>query len=304
MKLIVATSQFPVSADIARNYEFIAKHVRSAKAQGADIVHFPECALSGYAGTDFTSHKAFDWHAHEAYARQLLVLARQHKIWMVVGSAHRLGGKHKPHNSLYIINDKGALVERYDKRFCAGNAKENTGDLKHYSPGDHFSTFTVKGIRCGALICHDYRYPELYRAYKKLGVQMMFHSYHAGGASLATYRQIQKNILPFAKLNEGATYPAITMPATMRSYAANNYVWISCPNSSAKESCWPAFFVRPDGVITGRLKRNVAGLLISVVDSSHQWYDSTVAWRDRAIDGVLHSGTLVSDARSSLRTAL
>ena len=30
--------------------------------------------------------------------------------------------------------------------------------------------------------------------------------------------------------------------------AANNHVWISCPNSSARQSCWPSFFVRPGGV--------------------------------------------------------
>ncbi len=80
--------------------------------------------------------------------------------------------------------------------------------------------------------------------------------------------------------------------------------WISCPNSSARESCWPSFFVRPDGVVTGRLRRNTAGVLVSEVDPDEEIYDSTVAWRDRAMDGVLHSGTLVRDRRSEERTRL
>jgi predicted amidohydrolase len=41
---------------------------------------------------------------------------------------------------------------------------------------------TVKGVRCGALICHDFRYDELYREYLRRGVQLILHSFHNGGA--------------------------------------------------------------------------------------------------------------------------
>jgi predicted amidohydrolase len=131
----------------------------------------------------------------------------------------------------------GVLVDRYDKRFCAGYESLTVGDLAHYTPGNHFSAVEIRGVRYGVQICHDYRYPD-------------------------------------------------------------------CPNSSARESCWPSFFVRADGVTTGRLRRNVAGVLISTVDPARQFYDSTIAWRARAMDGVLHSGTLVHDPRSEDRTRL
>jgi predicted amidohydrolase len=38
---------------------------------------------------------------------------------VVLGSAHPLTPPHRPHNSLYVISDKGQLVDRYDKRFCS-----------------------------------------------------------------------------------------------------------------------------------------------------------------------------------------
>ena len=304
MKLTIATCQFPVSADIKRNYKYISSQIKKAKLHGADVAHFPECALSGYAGPDLKSYKGYDWNKLEKYTKQIFQLARQLKIWVVIGSTHKLTGNHKPHNSLYIINDSGAIVDRYDKMFCAGNKAENQGDLKHYSSGNHFSIFKIKGIVCGALICHDYRYPELYREYKKKNVQLMFHSYHAGGISKKQLKEIQKPIGKFAKLSAGSTYPEITMPATMISYAANNHVYISCTNSSRPESCWPSFFVRHDGVITGKLKRNVAGVLLSTIDTNKKWYDSTVAWRENAIKGVYHSGTLVKDKRSTNRKSL
>ena len=63
------------------------------------------------------------------------------------------------------------------------------------------------------------------------------------------------------------------------------------PNTSARESLWPSLFVRPDGIVTGRLRRNVSGVLISEIDTESEIYDSTVAWRDRAI-AVLESAPL------------
>ena len=90
----------------------------------------------------------------------------------------------------------------------------------------------------------------------------------------------------------------------MQSQAGNNYMWISCSNTSARESCWPSFFVRPDGATTGRLKLNTAGVLMSTVDTQERLYDATVAWRDRAMRGIFHSGTLVRDRRSEERTQL
>jgi predicted amidohydrolase len=175
--LPVATCQFPVSADIDANLRQVLEQMRLAASRGARVAHFCEGALSGYAGTDFENFERFDWRrlgaAHEAVAD----LAGELGLWVVLGSAHRLNPPHRPHNSLYVIDDSGRLVERYDKRFCSGDEEESIGDLAHYSPGDHFSVWTIDDVTCGALICYDYRYPELYRGYKKLGVDLVFHSF-------------------------------------------------------------------------------------------------------------------------------
>jgi predicted amidohydrolase len=305
MKLRVATCKFPIGSDVRNNLEYVARQIRTARDRGADVAHFPEACLSGYAGADFASHEGFDWSFLEECAREVFGLARESRIWVVLGSAHRLTAPHKPHNSLYIIDDRGRIVDRYDKMFCAGDLSEETGDLAHYSPGVHFSVFTIKGVRCGALICHDYRYPELYREYKRRGVQLMLHSYHAGNIPPERFEAMRDSVGErFRRLNPGSTIPGITMPATMVAEAANNHVWISCPNSSSRESLWPSFFVRPDGVVTGRLRRHTADVLVSEVDTDEQIYDSTVDWRDWAMDGVLHSGTPVRDKKSDERTRL
>jgi deaminated glutathione amidase len=304
-QLTVATCQFAVGADIAANAAEIRRLMARAGQRGARVVHFPEGALSGYAGTDFATFDGFDWELLGQETEDIVRLACELGIWVVLGSAHRLTGKHKPHNSLYVISDSGRLIDRYDKRFCAGDAAGQTGDLAHYSPGGHTTVWAIDGITCGALICYDYRFPELYRDYCARGVQLMFHSFHAAAAPPERIAAMGAAIgVTYRPLNPAATYtyPGITMPAAMTAAAAANHIWISCPNSSAPESCWPAFFVRADGVTTGRLRRNVAGVLLSTVDTSAEIYDSTAAWRQRAIAGTLHSGSLVSDLRSADRT--
>jgi len=57
-------------------------------------------------------------------------------------------------------------------------------------------------------------------------------------------------------------------------------------------------------VIAGRLRKQVPGLLVTKVDLSARYYDSTAAWRERAIGGQLHSGRLARDPRSTDRKIL
>jgi predicted amidohydrolase len=299
MRLSVATCHFPASADIRRNARYVLHQMRVASGLGADVAHFPEACLSGYAGTGFRSFRGFNWDFLLARMQDVLALARQLRLWVVVGSAHRLTGGHKPHDSVYVISDQGTVTDRYDKRFCANE------ELVHYSPGNHSVVFTLNGVRCGVLLCYEYAFPELYRAYKRRGARLVLHSFYAGHMSPDDVRLVGEEIGPeFHRLNRGSSYPEIRMPACVQAAATANHVWVSCSNTSARHSCFPSFFVRADGVITGRLRRNVAGVLISTVDARQRLYDCTAGWRDRAMRGVLHSGALVRDRRSLARTQL
>jgi predicted amidohydrolase len=279
--------------------------MREARDRGADVVHFPEGALSGYVGADRASHADVAWEVVRDCALRIKELAGELGLWVILGTSHRLTAPNKPHNSLYIIDDHGQLVDRYDKRFCAGDASGTTGELAHYTPGDHPCLFGIRGVRCAALICHEYRYPELYRDYKRQGAQLVFHSFHAANVSPQRLAQMRGEVGEAnGRIAGGSTYPEITMPAAMIASAAANHVWISSANSSARFSCWGSFFVRADGVITGRLERHATDVLLSEIDTEAPLYDATTAWRDRAIAGVFHSGELVEDRRSENRTEL
>jgi len=305
MILNVATCQFPVSADIEKNAAYIIRQIQSAAAKDADVAHFCEGALSGYAGADFPSFEGFDWEVLRNSTENILNAAREAGVWVLLGSSHQLSSGRKPHNAVYVIDNRGKIVDRYDKRFCSGDPQGYSGDLSHYTPGDYSCVFEIRGLRCGVLICYDYRFPELYRECKRSGVDVLFHSFHAGNVKPKQLREMQSQVGPeFAALNRGTTYPEITMPAMMHSAAASNHLWISCANTSARESCWPSFFVRADGIVTGRLKKNRAGVLHSTIDPEIQLYDSTRDWRDRAMNGILHSGETASDPRTRDRRSI
>jgi len=275
-QLKLAICQFPVSADIRENGRWVRDQICEAHRQGAELIHFPECALSGYAGVDHASLEKFNWDLLRSETDSILSLVRKLQVWVVLGTTHRLTGQHKPHNSLYVINPEGKIVDRYDKRFCTG------GDLKHYSPGDHFVTFEVRGVRCGLLICYDIRFPELYREYCKLGVRLMLHAFYN------------------ARQKPGSIHPKI-MPPTAQAYAGTNNMFISINNSSAPRS-WASRFITPDGLIEDALPLDQPGVMVKLVDTNKKYYDASGPYRLEAINGKLNSGQVVDDARSKDRT--
>ncbi|UCH10116.1 MAG: carbon-nitrogen hydrolase family protein [Fidelibacterota bacterium] len=274
-QLLLAACQFPISASIPTNADWIKQQMRAAQREGAHIVHFPECALSGYAGPDHESLDDIEWQALETQTEAVLALAAELGLWVVLGSTHRLSGEHRPHNCLYLISPEGRIVDRYDKRFCT------TEDLEHYSPGDHLVVFEVNGVTCGLLICYDVRFPELYRAYKQRGVQVIFQSFYN------------------ARQKKGGIHPKI-IPVTAQAHAGINYLYMSLTNSSARHS-WPCHFITPDGLIARKLPLNKPGLLISRIDLEESYYDASGPYRSEAMNGKLHSGQTVQDTRSEDR---
>ncbi len=289
--LVVATCQFPVDGDIEVNLRHILRQMKRARAEGADIAHFSESALSGYLGVDLPSVRELDFDRLVSATQEIQQAARELKLWVLLGSTHQLSGRHRPHNSVYVINAAGEIVDRYDKRFCTGQAgRRRTHDLTHYSPGNRAVTFTLKGMTCGVLICYDYRFPELYRDYKQRGVEVLFQSFHNARASVVADESynIWKHIVP----------------ATMSCRAAENHMWISANNSTTRPSRWASFFVRPDGWITGRLKLHQPGVLVSRVQRDPTLFDAPGPWRAAAMSGQLHSGELIDDPRSSDVTCL
>ena len=248
--------------------------MQKASRNGADIVHFSECALSGYVGTDFPNFDGYDWELLKAETQKVMALAAKLRLWVVLGSTHRLTEPNKPHNSLYIINPKGRIVERYDKRFCT------QGDLRRLTPGNRFVIFRINNVKCSVLICFDFRFPELYRALYKEGVHCILQSFYNARQS-------------------GPSIHSYIMRQTMQAHAACNHFWVSMANSSGYYSPYPSCFIQPDGKIVNQLKVNRSGLMVNTIDLRKQFYDPIGEFREQAICGILSNGPgKIDDPRS------
>jgi len=278
--LKVATCQFAVGRDIRRNARQICAFLQKVSKDGADIVHLSECALSGYVGTDFPSFAGYDWGLLKEETERIMSLAGKLGIWVVLGSTHRLTEPNKPHNSLYLINPKGKIADRYDKRFCT------KGDLRRLTPGNRFVYFTINKVKCSLLICFDLRFPEIYRQLYKQKVNCIFQSF---------YNARQK----------GPSIHTHIMRQTMQCRAATNHLWVSMANSSGYYSPYPSCFIQPDGKIVRQLRLNRPGMMVNTVDLSKKFYDPMADFRDKAIAGILsNSPKTIKDPRSTDRTSL
>jgi len=278
--LKIATCQFAVGRSVKQNSRSICRYIRKASQAGAYIVHFSECALSGYVGTDFPNFDRYDWDLLKQETKKVMSLAAELKIWIVLGSTHKLTEPNKPHNSLYLINPKGKIVDRYDKRFCT------TGDLRRMTPGNRFVNFKINGVKCSLLICFDLRFPEIYRAIYKEGVNCILQSFY----------------------NARQTGPSIhthIMRQTMQSHAACNHFWVSMANSSGYYSPYPSCFIQPDGRIVQQLRINKPGMMVNTIDLRKKLYDPMKEFRNTVIAGKLNNGPKeLNDPRSKNKTIL
>jgi predicted amidohydrolase len=263
--LKIASCQFAVSSSITRNSQQICHYLNRAKKAGADIVHFPECALTGYVGFDFPNFDSFDWALLKKEMLRVMSLAGKLKLWVVLGSVHPLASSAKLGNCLYLIGPDGKINDRYDKRFCTA------GELRRFKPGNRFVFFAINGVKCSLLICFDLRFPELYRALYKQGVNCVFQSF---------YNARQK----------GPSVHTHVMRQTMQCHAATNHFWVSMSNASGYYAPYPSCFIRPDGVIARQLKRNKPGIMVNAVDLNKKFYDPMVGFREMAIAGKLSNG--------------
>ena len=249
-KLRIAICQFPVSRNIASNTKFIRRLMKEATESEAHVIHFPETALSGYERTDLTPSSSDSWQQLEEHTEEIANLAGKLSLWVVLGSCRRVVDREKPANCIHIISDTGQIVGTYDKQQLTPD------ESAWYTPGQGFLVVTINGVKCGFLICYEACFPDLFEAYRNKGVQLVFHSCHNVSGK------------PKPVLQELAL-------AQIRTRAADNQMWVSGSNSSARYSFSTACIARPDGSVRSA-RRHAAGVLVSdVPDKKLGWtYDN------------------------------
>jgi predicted amidohydrolase len=149
--------------------------IEQAVRAGAQLIVTPEGSnlLQRDRAMMLRSMKPLD---ADPYVQGVRTLARDHGVWILIGSALVAEGADKAANRAVLISDKGDIVQTYDKMHMFDVDLPNGDRYREsalYNPGGEARIASTPWGLLGLSICYDMRFPQLYRALSKAGASMI-----------------------------------------------------------------------------------------------------------------------------------
>ncbi len=165
----IATAQFEHrSGDKQYNLHIIENLCRKAKEEGAQVVAFHECSITGYTFARHLSKEQMlelsEFIPEGESIKALTQISAKQNIAVLAG----LFEKDEKDNiyKAYVCVDRNGLVAKYRKLHPFIN--------HNITPGNEYCVFDLLGWKCGILICYDNNIIENVRATKLLGADIIF----------------------------------------------------------------------------------------------------------------------------------
>jgi N-carbamoylputrescine amidase len=156
----------PFGRDVEAGLEQVEATLASARAQGAELVVFPETALGGYVREPFGHETAPDLppalDVNGPEVARLIALAGD--VVVCIGLTVDQGGERR--NVALCVSGDGVLG-RHDKVHLP------PAERFAYTPGDRFVAFDTPVGRLGMLVCYDKLFPEAARALAVDGAEVI-----------------------------------------------------------------------------------------------------------------------------------
>jgi len=172
----IALHQMTSSIDPMRNASDMADAIARAAENGSAMYFAPEMSIL----LDRDRARARKYMAdelHNAALQSLIAAAARHRIWVHIGSMPILDeGAEKLANRSIIISPDGVIAARYDKMhlFDVDLASGETWrESSAYIGGEHPVVVQTPLGLMGLAICYDMRFPDLFSAYAKSGVDIL-----------------------------------------------------------------------------------------------------------------------------------
>lgn len=149
--LIYVAQLNPKIGDLSHNTDKILHAIEKARLEKAEIVVFPEAAISGYPPEDFLLYEDF---IDEMQAQLERIIEVSKDLFIVVGTIRRnLETKGNPlFNSAAIIHNKKLLGFK-DKSLLP--TYDVFVEKRYFEPGLKQQVYVYKGKKIGILICED-----------------------------------------------------------------------------------------------------------------------------------------------------
>lgn len=166
-KLRIAIAQInPMLGDMSGNAEKIIKNIISAKTKlHADIVIFPELAISGYPPEDLLLRSDFYTSVNKALDK---IRKTVDDIYVILGYPNFIDNK--AYNQAAIIYNQQILAT-YQKHLLPNYGVFD--EKRYFYPGTDFCVINIKNIKIGLTICEDLWFPEPIAEIAEAGAQLV-----------------------------------------------------------------------------------------------------------------------------------
>jgi predicted amidohydrolase len=257
--------------------------MHEAHEAGARLVQFAEGAtcsphkrvmsIDGPADAGPADWDRVEWDVLAEELHAIARLARELRLWTVVGAVHRLTAPHRPHNSLYVISDRGEVATRYDERLLS-----NTKLDLMYTPGTTPVTFEVDGWKFGCTLGMEVHFPELFIEYEKQDVDCVL----------------------FSSVGPPAGTTGGVFATEAQAHAATNAYWVGYSVSAADAVNAPSGVISPYGEWISRCPRDGTPAM-AVADLDDRTENFARPWRRKVRAGVHDPHIVRDDPRSDVR---
>ena len=167
LRIAMAQFDFPVG-DVAGNAARILDGITTARDEyGADVVLFPELALSGYPPEDLLYRPSFLRECEQAIQR---IAASVQGITAVVGWPQPAGAV--VYNAASVLRD-GVIEQTYRKRELPNYAVFDERRYFDVDPDREDCVFQINGIDVGVVICEDLWFAEPIASTVAKGAQLV-----------------------------------------------------------------------------------------------------------------------------------
>jgi len=169
---VAAASVVQIPRDIEGNLRRIEAWARRAAQAGAELVLFPEAAISGWWQS--REIRRYGEPAKGPSIQRLIKLANELDIAMAVGMTE-IDGENA--YITHVLLDGRGVIGKHRKSSLAGG---KNGEGRVWDEGDDFSVFTYKHIQLGIAICFESVHPETCRRLKAKGAEIILAPYANG----------------------------------------------------------------------------------------------------------------------------
>ncbi len=166
--------------------------MKEAKGRGADLVVFPELALTTFFPRWWFEDEAeldsfYETEMPNTATQPLFEAAARLGLGFYLGYAEAVkdGGVTRRFNTSILVDKSGKIVGKYRKIHLPGHADHQPWrpfqhlEKKYFEPGDlGFPVFDAMGGKMGMCLCNDRRWPETYRVMGLGGAEVIMLGYN------------------------------------------------------------------------------------------------------------------------------